>query len=87
MKTVVILHDMVVEERQFAEYEEGHEFSGGIAVLSVSLPMWHGLVPLSGAMHQKAPGMFIAEFKLERFSKNMQENNLKNRFLIDHLWS
>lgn len=47
MQCVVILHNMIVGDRFFAELRDGDEFETDCFVDDATPPMWEGLVRLS----------------------------------------
>ena len=87
MNTVIILHNMMVEDRCHNECEDGDEMLEGIIVSSTSLPMWEGLVPAHDASAEAEPGTLAATFKLESLKEEEAEHDLTKRLLVEHLWN
>lgn len=88
MRCVVILHNMMVEDRSFEDVDEGEEFGVGIVVRETAPPMWEGLVRVSTSRDvSPVPGSLAARCALEQFKTNASEKNLTKRLLVDHLWA
>lgn len=88
MKCVIILHNMVVEERVFAAGTDGEEFTQGIFVGSAYAPMWKGMVPMSGGSSgSDAPGTLAGRCAMEGFKKRTEEHDMTKRLLKEHIWN
>lgn len=87
MKTVIILHNMMVEERCHADVQDGEEIAEGVVVSSTAPPMWEGLVRTSGAGTQAKPGTLAATFQLETLKEDLAAHDMTKRLLVDHLWN
>ena len=88
MQAVVILHNMVDEEREWSAGTEGEEFTEGVVVRNGTPPMWQGLVPVTTTSETPAaPGTIAARCALAEFTTHAAEKALTKRLLIDHLWS
>ena len=88
MKCVVILHNMVAEERLFAESEDDSEFSEGIIIRSNRRPMWEGMESMSGSGSIGAkPGSMAAKCALEIYKDREDEHDLTKRLVMDNLWN
>ena len=87
MKTVIVLHNMVVEERCHAEFEDGDEITQGIVVSITAPPMWEGLVRTNGTATRAERGTLATTFELESFKEDLAEHDVTKRLLVDHLWN
>lgn len=88
IKCVIILHNMVVEDRLFEASEEEEEFTEGVVVRSNRPPMWEGLVEVSGGGGtEAAPGSLAARCAVEEFKEQQEEHDLTKRLLMEHVWS
>lgn len=88
MTTVIILHNMVVEEREWLAGEEGQEFTEGVVVRNGAPPLWKGLVKVSTSSDSPAvPGTLAARCAIEQLSTRKTEKQITKRLLVQHIWA
>ena len=86
MTCVVILHNMVVEERGHAAVEDGDAFAEDVKVRAGAAPMWEGMVAVSTSKESVTPGSLAARCVVQEFTTRTQEKELTKRLLVNHLW-
>ena len=93
MKAVIILHNMIVEERgRDALCEEALEEESGRSSLSSSrlggyLPMFWKIPSCSSDLAEPPSGSIAAMFAVAAMIENEKEHSKTKQLLINHLWN
>lgn len=85
MKTVIILHNMMDEERCYADVQDGEKFAEGLLVSSTAPPMWEGLLGTNILGTRAKQGTLAATFKMETMKDYLAAQDIIKRLLLDHL--
>lgn len=86
-KCVIILNNIVVEERVFAAGTDEEELAQDIFVGSAHASIWKGMVPTSGGWSGSgALVMLVGRRALKTFKERTEENDTTKRLPEERIW-